>query len=185
MIEDIMSSADERMNKTIDLLRRELASVRAGRANPAMLDKIMVECYGSPMPINQIATIAVPEPRLITIQPWDKGTVKDIEKAIQKSDLGINPSDDGQVIRLAIPQLNEERRKELVKTTRKKADDSRVAVRNIRRDAIEDLKKAEKEKLLTEDDCKKGQERAQKLTDRHMKDIDGILDKKEKEILEV
>ena len=180
-----MSSADERMNKTIDLLRRELASVRAGRANPAMLDKIMVECYGSPMPINQIATIAVPEPRLITIQPWDKGTVKDIEKAIQKSDLGINPSDDGQVIRLAIPQLNEERRKELVKTTRKKADDSRVAVRNIRRDAIEDLKKAEKEKLLTEDDCKKGQERAQKLTDRHMKDIDGILDKKEKEILEV
>jgi ribosome recycling factor len=127
----------------------------------------------------------VPEPRLLTIQPWDKSMVKEIEKAIQKSDLGINPSDDGQVIRLAIPQLNEERRKELVKTSRKKADESRVALRNIRRDAIESIKRAEKDKQLTEDDSKKGQEQAQKLTDKNIKEIDDIVEKKEKEILEV
>ncbi|MCL1853318.1 MAG: ribosome recycling factor [Peptococcaceae bacterium] len=185
MIEDILNSAEERMNKTIDLLRRELASIRAGQANPAMLDKIMVDYYGTPTPINQMATIAVPEPRLMIIQPWDKGAIKDIEKAIQKSDLGINPADDGQVIRLAIPQLNEERRKELVKTSRRKGDDSRVAVRNIRRDAIEALKKAEKDKLLTEDDCKRAQDRTQKITDKHMKDIDDVIAKKEKDILEV
>lgn len=185
MIEDILANSDERMNKTIDLLRRELASIRAGRANPAMLDKILVDYYGTPTPVSQMATIAVPEPRLLTIQPWDKGTIREIGKAIQKSDLGINPADDGQVIRLAMPALNEERRRELVKTSHKKAEESRVALRNIRRDAIESLKKGEKDKLLTEDDCKKGQERVQKLTDKHMKDIDEIVVNKEKDILEV
>ncbi|MCL1917978.1 MAG: ribosome recycling factor [Peptococcaceae bacterium] len=185
MIEDIMADAEERMKKTIDLLRRELATVRAGRANPAMLDKILVDYYGTPTPINQMATIAVPEPRLLTIQPWDKGVIKEINRAILKSDLGLNPADDGQVIRLAIPQLNEERRKELVRTSRKKADDSRVALRNIRRDAMEALKRGEKENLLTEDDLKKTQDRVQKLTDKNIKEIDEIAARKETEILEV
>jgi len=185
MIDDILGNAEERMKKTIEVLRKELASVRAGRANPSMLDKIQVDYYGTPTPINQMATITVPEPRLITIQPWDKAAIKDIEKAILKSDLGLNPANDGNVIRLPIPQLTEERRAELAKTSRKKAEESRVAIRNVRRDSIEAIKKAEKDKAIAEDDSKKGQERVQKLTDKSIKEIDEVIEKKEKEIMEV
>ncbi|ABI68203.1 ribosome recycling factor [Syntrophomonas wolfei] len=185
MIKDILSDTEERMKKTIEHLRKDLASLRAGRANPAMLEKIMVDYYGQPTPINQLANITVPEARLLVIQPWDKTIIASIEKAIMKSDLGINPSNDGNVIRLVIPQLTEERRKELVKVLRKRAEEARVAVRNIRRDSNELLKSGEKEKLISEDDNKKGMDDIQKETDRHIKEIDSILQGKEKEIMEV
>ncbi len=185
MIKDILSDTEERMKKTIEHLRKDLASLRAGRANPAMLEKIMVDYYGQPTPINQLANITVPEARLLVIQPWDKTIIASIEKAIMKSDLGINPSNDGNVIRLAIPQLTEERRKELVKVLRKRAEEARVAVRNIRRDANELLKSGEKEKLISEDENKKGMDDIQKETDRHIKEIDSVLQGKEKEIMEV
>jgi ribosome recycling factor len=185
MIKDILSDTEERMKKTIEHLRKDLASLRAGRANPAMLEKIMVDYYGQPTPINQLANITVPEARLLVIQPWDKTIIASIEKAIMKSDLGINPSNDGNVIRLAIPQLTEERRKELVKVLRKRAEEARVAVRNIRRDANELLKSGEKEKLISEDENKKGMDDIQKETDRQIKEIDSVLQGKEKEIMEV
>jgi len=185
VIKDILSDTEERMKKTIEHLRKDLASLRAGRANPAMLEKIMVDYYGQPTPINQLANITVPEARLLVIQPWDKTIIASIEKAIMKSDLGINPSNDGNVIRLAIPQLTEERRKELVKVLRKRAEEARVAVRNIRRDANELLKSGEKEKLISEDENKKGMDDIQKETDRHIKEIDSVLQGKEKEIMEV
>ncbi|HBK54453.1 ribosome recycling factor [Syntrophomonas wolfei] len=185
MIKDILSDTEERMKKTIEHLRKDLASLRAGRANPAMLEKIMVDYYGQPTPINQLANITVPEARLLVIQPWDKTIIASIEKAIMKSDLGINPSNDGNVIRLAIPQLTEERRKELVKVLRKRAEEARVAVRNIRRDANELLKNGEKEKLISEDENKKGMDDIQKETDRQIKEIDSVLQGKEKEIMEV
>jgi len=185
VIKDILSDTEERMKKTIEHLRKDLASLRAGRANPAMLEKIMVDYYGQPTPINQLANITVPEARLLVIQPWDKTIIASIEKAIMKSDLGINPSNDGNVIRLAIPQLTEERRKELVKVIRKRAEEARVAVRNIRRDANELLKSGEKEKLISEDENKKGMDDIQKETDRHIKEIDSVLQGKEKEIMEV
>lgn len=185
MIKDLLSDTEERMKKAIEHLRKDLASLRAGRANPALLERIMVDYYGQLTPINQLANITVPEARLLVIQPWDKTIITAIEKAIMKSDLGINPSNDGNVIRLAIPQLTEERRKELVRVLRKRAEDARVAVRNIRRDANELLKNSEKEKLISEDDNKKGMDDIQKETDRHIKEIDSILQGKEKEIMEV
>ncbi|KUO66066.1 MAG: ribosome recycling factor [Gracilibacter sp. BRH_c7a] len=185
MITDIMNEAEDRMRKTVEVLRKELASVRAGRANPGMLEKITVDYYGTPTPVNQLANISVPESRMLIIQPWDKTSMPAIEKAILKSDLGLTPSNDGVVIRLTIPQLTAERRTEIVKTVKKKAEENRVAVRNIRRDLIDDIKKVEKEKVVSEDEAKKGQEKAQKLTDKYIKDIDDVLDKKEKEIMEV
>ena len=185
MIKDIMSDAEERMQKAIEFLGKDLAGLRAGRANPAMVEKITVEYYGTPTPINQLANISVPEARLLVIQPWDKTIIAGIEKAIMKSDLGINPSNDGNVIRLAIPQLTEERRKDLVKVVRKRAEEAKVAVRNIRREANDLLKSSEKDKLISEDENKKGMDEIQKTTDKHIKDIDLILQAKEKEIMEV
>ncbi|MCM1567521.1 MAG: ribosome recycling factor [Dehalobacter sp.] len=185
MLNEFLNDAEEKMHKTEEVLKKDLASVRAGRANPAVLDKVSVDYYGTPTPINQLANVSVPDPRMITIQPWDKSSIKDIEKAILKSDLGLMPSNDGMVIRLNIPQLTAERRAEIVKTVKKKAEDAKVAVRNIRRELIDDIKQLEKDKTVSEDDSKKGQEKAQKLTDKIVKDIDEILDKKEKEIMEV
>ena len=185
MIAEITNESEDRMKKTVEVLRKELASVRAGRANPAMLDKITVEYYGTPTPINQLANIGIPEPRMLIIQPWDKTSMPAIEKAILKSDLGLTPNNDGVVIRLMIPQLTAERRTEIVKTVKKKAEENRVAIRNIRRELIDAIKKVEKDKIVSEDESKKGQEKAQKLTDKYIKEIDDVLDKKEAEIMEV
>ncbi|MBU7008302.1 ribosome recycling factor [Phosphitispora fastidiosa] len=185
MIKEVVSEAEERMKKAIDALRKDLASLRAGRAAPALLDKIVVDYYGVPTPINQMANISVPEPRLLVIQPWDKNVISAIEKAIQKSDLGLTPNNDGSIIRLAIPQLTQERRNELVKMVKKKAEEARVAVRNIRRDANDNLKSFEKEGEISEDDGKRGHEEVQKLTDSWVKEIDQVLSNKEKEIMEV
>lgn len=185
MINDILSETEERMQKTIEHLTKDLATLRAGRANPAMLDKVMADYYGEPTPLNQLANITVPEARLLVIQPWDKSSIANIEKAILKSDLGVNPSNDGNVIRIAIPQLTEERRKELVKVVKKRGEEAKVAVRNIRRDANDMLKSSEKEKMISEDQSKKGNDEIQKTTDKYIKDIDVILVAKEKDIMEV
>lgn len=182
---DAVELAKEKMGKTISVLKSELASLRAGRANAQVLDRIMVEYYGTPTPINQMGNIAAPEPRLLTITPYDPSALKEIEKALQKSELGINPSNDGKVIRLVFPELTEERRKELVKVVRKKGEDAKVAVRSIRRDANETIKKNKKDGEITEDDQKKMEEDAQKATDAFIKDIDKIIADKEKEIMEV
>lgn len=184
-VKEIFSAQEEKMKKAIDALRRELASLRAGRATPALLDKISVDYYGSPMPVNQVANISVPEPRMITIQPWEKTMLAPIEKAILKSDLGLTPSSDGVIIRLSIPQLTQQRRTELAKVIHKKAEEARVAVRNIRRDANDSVKKLEKDKTISEDETKKAQEDMQKLTDRYIKEIDLVMTTKEKETMEV
>ena len=185
MIKEILQDAEDRMNKVTEILRKDYSSLRAGRANPALLDKVMVDYYGTPTPVNQTANISCPEPRLIVVQPWDKSLISAIEKAILKSDLGLNPNNDGSVIRLAIPQLTEERRRELVKTCSKKAEDAKVAVRNIRRDVNDSIKDLEKSKEASEDECKKALENAQKLTDRFVKTVDEIFEQKEKDIMAV
>ncbi|MGI5902240.1 MAG: ribosome recycling factor [Desulfitobacteriia bacterium] len=185
MISDVMNTAEDKMKKTIEVWRKDLASVRAGRANPGMLEKVVVDYYGTPTPVNQLANISVPEPCLLVIQPWDKSSIKDIEKAILISDLSITPNNDGTVIRLAIPQLTAERRAEIVKSVKKKAEEARVAIRNIRRELIDDIKTLEKEKVISEDESKKNQEKAQKLTDKYIKEVDELLAVKEKEIMEV
>ena len=182
---EILDIATEKMNKTISVMKQEYNSLRAGRANPQALDRIMVDYYGSPTPINQIGNISVPEPRMLIIALWDSKMIPAVEKAIQKSDLGINPANDGKVIRLIFPELTQERRKELAKVIRKKAEESKVAVRSIRRDAMEDIKKQKKDNLLTEDDQKKLEEKVQKLTDEKVKEIDTIAQAKEKEIMSV
>ena len=185
MIEDIMDDAENRMTKAIEHLTQDFAGMRAGRANPAMVEKIMVNYYGASTPINQLANINVPEARLLIINPWDKSSIAEIEKAIMKSDLGVNPNNDGNVIRINIPQLTEERRKDLVKVVRKRAEEGRVAIRNIRREANEMIKASEKDKLVSEDASKKGLDDIQKVTDKYIKDIDQILQTKEKEIMEI
>ena len=184
-IQELLTREEGRMDKTIEALKHEFASIRTGRASTALLDKVMVDYYGTPSPINQVANVTAPEPRLILVKPWEKSMIGPIEKAVLQSDLGLNPSNDGETIRLAIPQLTEERRKELVKVVSKKAEEAKVAVRNIRRDANDDLKKEEKAKTITEDDAKQGQEKIQKLTDKKIKAIDDLKDKKEKDVLEV
>lgn len=185
MIKDILDSAEERMVKAERILSSEYASLRAGRATPALLDKIMVDYYGTPTPVNQTATISCPEPRLILIQPWDKKNLGAIEKAILKSDIGITPANDGQLIRLNIPQLTEERRKEMVRQCSKKAEEFKVAMRNIRRDVNDEIKAMEKAKECSEDEAKKGLDDAQKLTDKYIKRVDELFTLKEKEIMEV
>ena len=182
---EILDIATDKMNKTISVMKQEYNSLRAGRANPQALDRIMVDYYGSPTPINQMGNISVPEPRMLIIALWDTKMIPNVEKAIQKSDLGINPANDGKVIRLIFPELTEERRKDLAKVIRKKAEESKVAVRSIRRDAMEDIKKQKKDNLLTEDDQKKLEEKVQKLTDEKVKEIDTIAQAKEKEIMSV
>ncbi|MDR3563770.1 MAG: ribosome recycling factor [Negativicutes bacterium] len=184
-VKAIHDSHEEKMKKTLEVLRKEYGSLRAGRATPSLLDKITVDYYGTPTPINQVANISVPEPRTILIQPWEKSLIASIEKAIQKSDLGLNPNSDGSVIRLNIPQLTQQRRTELVKVVHKKAEDDRVAVRNLRRDANDSIKKLEKDKVISEDEAKKAQDDMQKLTDKFIKEIDAVMASKEKEIMEV
>ncbi len=185
MIKQVLDNATNKMDKTIDNLVREYTTLRAGRANPALLDNILVDFYGTPTPINQTSNISCPEPRLILVQPWDKNTLGAIEKGILKSDLGITPNNDGTVIRLSIPQLTEERRKELVKACGKKAEEAKVAIRNIRRDLNDEIKALEKAKEVSEDESKKALDDAQKLTDKYIKKTDEALTKKEAEIMEV
>lgn len=185
MIEGLFQDAKRRMEGAVTALKQEFAAIRTGRANPALLDRIQVEYYGTMTPVQQLATISVPEPRLLVIQPWDKSTLKAIEKAILQSDLGLTPSNDGSVIRIQLPQLTEERRKELVRFARKVAEDHRVAVRNIRRELIDELKKLEKEGEISEDEARRAQTRAQELTDQFIAQIDKLLAQKESDILEV
>lgn len=173
---------EEKMNKTIRVYEENLSEIRAGRANPAILNKVKVNYYGVPTPINQVAGISVPEARLIVIQPWDLALLKEIEKAILASDIGINPNNDGKVIRLSFPELNEERRKEIVKDIKKMAEESKVAIRAIRRDGIDEAKSMQKESLLTEDELKSAEEKIQKITDKKIAEIDDITAVKEKEV---
>ena len=173
---------EEKMDKTISVFRENLAEIRAGRANPAILNKITVDYYGVPTPINQVAGISVPEARMILIQPWDINLLKEIEKEILKADIGINPNNDGKVIRLNFPELNEERRKELVKDVRKLAEEAKVSIRSIRRDAMDDAKERQKKSEITEDDLKSEENQIQKLTDSKIEEIDKISEAKEKEI---
>lgn len=182
---DVKNDIRTKTNKTMDRLKEDLAAVRAGKANPSILDRITVEAYGQRTPLNQVAGITAPEARLLTIQPWDASLIPAIEKEILKSDLGLNPSNDGKLIRLAIPALTEERRRELIKVVGKDAEQSKVAVRNIRRDAIDSVKKAEKNKEISEDELKTYEEEIQKLIDQAIKEIDAIAKSKEDELLEI
>ncbi|MBR4050993.1 MAG: ribosome recycling factor [Clostridia bacterium] len=181
----VFSFAEEKMGKTINALNSEYNSIRAGRASAAVLDKIRVDYYGTPTPINQLAAVSVAEARILTIQPWDKSVLSAIEKAIQTSDIGINPQNDGSVLRLTFPPLTEDRRKEIVKTVRSTAEDSKVAIRSIRRDCIDKLKKMQKDSEITEDDLKQGEKKIQDTTDKFIKDIDSIAAAKEKEVMEI
>ena len=185
MYEQEMNQLSEKMDKSITALKNEFTTIRTGQANASLLDRVFVEYYGSRTPVTQVASVTVPEARLLVVQPWDKTLLKDIEKAIMKSDLGLNPNNDGTVIRLNLPQLTEERRKELVKVVHKKAEDSRVVIRNVRREANEHIKKIEKAKEITEDEAKKATEDMQKTTDKFIKEIDVIMAHKEKEVMEV
>ncbi len=182
---ELIKNTEVKMGKSLDALEREYKSVRVGRASPAVLDKITVDYYGVPTPIQQMAAVSVPEARMLIIQPWDASTLKEIEKAIQTSDIGINPQNDGRVIRLTFPQLTEERRKEVVKDVRKMAEEGKVAVRNLRRDAIEKLKAMKKNSEITEDDQQNGEKKIQNLTDKFCKEVDDLAASKEKEILEL
>ncbi len=185
MYKDSIKTASEKMGKTLSVIKKELASLRAGRANPQILDRIQVDYYGTPTPLNQLGNISSPEPRLLVIAPWEAKMIPAIEKEIQKSDIGINPSNDGKVIRLLVPELNEERRKELCKQVRKMVEEGKVAVRAIRRDTMDALKKMKKDSQITEDDQKAGETELQKVTDNHIKELDKIGAEKEKEIMSV
>lgn len=182
-MKEVLQKCEGKMNKSVEVLKGEFASVRAGRANPAVLDKVLVDYYGTPTPINQMAAVSVSEARVLVIQPWDKSTLKSIEKAIQASDIGINPANDGSVLRLAFPQPTEERRKELVKEIKKMGEESKVGIRNIRRDGMEKLKALKKDSTITEDDQKNGEKKIQELTDKFIKNIDALVSEKEKEVL--
>lgn len=184
-MKETLKAYEEKMTKTINVLVKDLAAIRAGRANPAVLDKITIEYYGTPTPLNQVAAVSTPEPRTLQIQPWDAGTLKAIEKAIFASDLGLNPQNDGKSIRLNFPPLTEERRRELIKQVSKTGEDSKVALRNIRRDANDHFKAMKKENTITEDGQKEAEEKMQKITDKFVKEIDGIVAKKSKELAEV
>jgi len=185
MIDDALRDAEHRMQSAVMALDRELDTVRTGRARPALVESLKVEYYGAPTPLNQVATINAPEPRMITIQPWDKTQLGAIEKAIQKSDLGLNPTNDGNIIRLVIPALTEDRRKELVKVVHKKTEDGRVAVRNVRRDVLEELRKLQHDKQVSDDEERRAQDRLQKLTDKYVAEIERHGQAKEQELLEV
>jgi len=185
MADELYDVYESKMKKTISVLREEYSAIRAGRANPALLDRILVDYYGAQTPINQLSNISVPEARTILIQPWEAKLLKDIEKAIQKSDLGINPNNDGRVIRLTFPVLNEERRKELIKQIKKMSEESKVAVRAIRRDAVENFKKQKKSNEMTEDDLKDAEKEIQTITERFITEVDKVMTEKEKEIMEI
>jgi len=185
MVKDVLPSARERMTKAVEALRKDLTAIRTGRASAGLVDHVRVDYHGSMLPINQLATVAVPEPRLLTIQPWDRTSLGPIEKALQKSDLGITPTNDGSVIRLALPQLNEQRRKELAKMVQKRVEDGRVAVRNIRRDCHDDLRKMDKNHEAPEDEIRRTEDQLQKLTDQFVTEMDKAGKEKEAELMEV
>ncbi|MDF2677473.1 MAG: ribosome recycling factor [Bacillota bacterium] len=185
MYKDIITKSEEHMRKSINFLKEDLAGIRAGKANPKLVDKIQISYYGAMTPLNQVANISVPEPRALIIQPWDATLIKEIEKAILGSDLGVTPSNDGKVIRLIMPQLTEDRRRDLLKLVKKETENAKVAIRNLRRDANEEFKKLEKNSEITKDDLKKAEEDMQKLTDKYGKFVEDIYKDKEKEILEV
>ena len=185
MVAEIFDDAERRMKKAVEALRQDLAAIRTGRASSSLVERINVDYYGTPTPINQVCQISVPEARLVVIQPYERRLLTDIEKAIQKSDLGINPNNDGQVIRLNVPPLNEERRRDMVKTLHKKLDEHKVAIRNIRRDTQDKLQDREKKKEISEDELKRSKDRLQKLTDRYIDEMDKVGKSKELEILEV
>ncbi|MPQ42404.1 ribosome recycling factor [Clostridium tarantellae] len=185
MVKDIMKKLEEKMNKTINVLKSDLSTMKAGRANPTMLDRIQVEYYGSMCPLTQVANVSSPEPRLLIVTPWEKSMLKEIEKAILKSDLGINPNNDGNIIRLLVPELTEETRKNLVKNVKKTGENAKVAIRSIRKEANDKIKTLKKDGELSEDDVKKSEEDVQKVTDNFVKEIDKIIVAKEKEIMSV
>jgi ribosome recycling factor len=185
MVEDVLPGARERMTKAVEALRKDLSAIRTGRASVGLVDHIRVDYHGSVLPINQLATVSVPEPRLLTIQPWDRSSLGMIEKALQKSDLGITPTNDGSMIRLALPQLNEQRRKELAKMVQKRVEEGRVAVRNIRRDCHDDLRKKEKNHEASEDEVRRATDQLQKVTDQFVAEIDKAGKEKEAELMEV
>ena len=182
---EILKQYEDKMSKSIDFLQEDFASIRAGRANPHLLDKIKVNYYGTPTPIQQVGNISVPEARIIVIQPWEKGLLKEIERSINQADIGINPTNDGQVIRLVFPELTEERRKDLSKDIKKKGEECKVAVRNIRRDAVDKIKKMQKDSEITEDDEKDGEDDIKKMTDKMIEKIDAVVENKTKEIMTV
>lgn len=184
-MKEVLAKAEHKMNKSLSVLMDDYAAIRAGRANPAVLDKIMVDYYGAPTAINQLAAVSVTEARVLTVQPWDASVCRAIERAIQTSDLGINPQSDGKTIRLIFPQLTEERRRDLVKDIAKMSEESKIAIRSIRRDAIDKLKTMKKNSELTEDDLKQAEKKTQDLTDKYCKEIDGLFAKKEKELMEI
>jgi ribosome recycling factor len=185
MVKDVLQDAENKMQSANKSFEESLATLRTGRASPMLVEKLMVDYYDVPTPLMQLATISAPEPRLLAIKPFDPGSIKTIEKGILASDLGLNPSNDGKIIRLAIPPLTEDRRRELAKIVHHRAEEARVAVRNVRRDAHNDLREFEKEKVISEDDLKRGEEELQKLTDKHIEKIEDAVKRKEKEILEV
>src|SRR5262245_37449067 len=185
MIKDVLARADDKMKKSVESVRHELASIRTGKATTALLDAVKVEYYGSMMPINQVASVSAPEPRLLVVQPWEKNMLQAISKAIMASDLGLNPQDDGQVLKIPIPTLNEERRRDMVKLVKKLAEEGRVAVRNVRHHSNDELKKLMKDKHISEDDEKRAIADTQKMTDKHIAEIDELVKKKEAEVMEV
>jgi len=185
MIDDVYQNTERKMHRAVEVLQHDLGAVRTGRASPALLEKVQVDAYGAAMPLTGLATITVPEPRMLVIQPWDKKMLPAIEKAIQKSDLGLTPNSDGSVVRLSLPALNEERRRDLVKLVHKRVEEARVAVRNCRREAVDDLRKAEKDQHIPEGDVKRAQDRIQKLTDEQIKQIEEVGRRKEGEVMEI
>ncbi|MGN0779747.1 MAG: ribosome recycling factor [Aristaeellaceae bacterium] len=184
-VKEILATAKEKMGKSCAVYERDMQNLRTGRANPKLLDRITVDYYGTPTPLPQVGNVSSPEPRMLVIAPWETKMIPAIEKAIQKSDLGLNPTNDGKIVRLIFPELNTERRKELTKVARKGAEETKVAIRAIRRDAIEQVKKLKKDSLITEDDQRKAEEDAQKITDKAIKDVDALYAAKEKELLEM
>jgi ribosome recycling factor len=185
MIQELLGEQRERMQKSLDVLQDDLLSIRTGRASPALVEKLPIEYYGTMTPLNQMASIAVPEPRLLVIRPWDPSALADIERAILKSDLGLTPMNDGKLIRLSIPRLTEERRRELVKLVSRRVEEGRIAVRNLRRDALQDLREFEKEKMISQDEFFRGKDELQKLTDEFIEQIDEIGKRKEAEVMEI
>lgn len=185
MPKQVLNQCEERMQKTIESVKKDFTKIRTGKANPSVLNGVMVEYYGSPMPINQIASVSAPEPQLIVVKPYDKSILKGIEKAIQTANLGFNPANDGEVVRIAVPRLTEQTRKELAKEAKKVAEENKVAVRNIRRDGMDQLKKLEKDSLITEDELKRRSEELQKLTDKYIENIDKLAKEKEQDIMAI
>ena len=184
-VPEILSNVEDRMGKAVEAMRRELSSLRTGRASPVLVENITVDYYGVPTPLNQLASISIPEARLIIIQPWDKNSLQSIEKSLMRSDLGLNPSNDGNIIRIPIPPLSQERRQEMARVLKRRAEDGKVAVRNIRRDALEELRSLERNKAASQDDVRRAQEQLQRITDGHIDQIDQLSSAKEAEILQV